>query len=101
MLSGIPPFEFARKTKLLYIDKFIYSSCTAIQRAKKAWMMRLVIPQCINEILPLAVKIEQYFCNYLHLGLCISPYVCAYFLMFYGTMNLVSMAVETMHYGSL
>ena len=88
MLSSISPFALrvwhydSFESERLYLDNFFNSSCTPMQRAKQAWLTPLVIPKCINAILPHAIQIEQNFCDYVHDSLFLSPHVCAYYLMF-------------------
>ena len=90
VLSSIPPFVlydgvYQRNTfdsKRLYVDKFLNSSCTTMQRAQESWLMPLVISKCVTEILPLAFQIEQYFVDNNTISLCIPPYICAFYLKF-------------------
>ena len=88
VLSSIPPFALhlfesdSSESKHLYVDKFLHSSCTTIQRARKAWLMEFTIPTCVTKILPLAFQTEQYFCSNEYSTLYLSPYICAYYFMF-------------------
>ena len=93
LLSSIPPYALYTPTttsaaaKCMYVERFLNSSCTAIQRAREAWLTDLVIDNCMSDILPLAIQIELYFCradclNFIYDKLIISPFVCAYYLKF-------------------
>ena len=67
----------------LYKDIFSDSSgtCTAIQRAKRAWMLDLTLDKTMIYIVPLALGIELFFSDDL-LGIYISPFTCLYYLQF-------------------
>ena len=93
LLSSIPPYALYNPTttsaeaKCMYMDRFLNSSCTTIQRAREAWLTDIVIDKCMSDILPLAIQIELYFCradglNFLYDKLIVSPFVCAYYLKF-------------------
>ena len=88
VLSSIPPFALCElgnencKTNYLYVDKFLDSSDTTVQRAGKAWLSDMVFTKNMTEILPLGIQIEQYFCDSASMNVRLSPYVCAYYLMF-------------------
>ena len=91
LLSSIPPFAFyeqmSDETKCMYVDKFLNSPCTQIQRAREALLVDIMFEKCMTEIVPLAIQIELYFCrvdglNYIYNRVWLSPYVCAYYLMF-------------------
>ena len=87
-LSSIPPFAllFSRAdrddSQHFYVEKFLFSSFTTMERARKAWLGCIVIPYCYNEILPFALQIEQYFRDTSYFMLHVSPCVCAYYLQF-------------------
>ena len=86
MLSSIPPFARYYSYKDLtgsevqqrYVDMFLDSDMSTIQRARKAWMFDLVFT--INDLVPLAIQIELYCSNGAMLRL--SPFTCAYYLQF-------------------
>ena len=88
-ISNIPPFAFyeyttdSYGTNCLYADKFLDSACTALQRAGQAWLTDIIFPKHMTEILPLGIKIEQYFTNYInHIHVSLSPYIYVHYLMF-------------------
>ena len=93
LLSSIPPYALYTKptaspeTKCIYVDKFLNSSCTQIERARVAWLMDICFDKCMTELLPLAIQIELYFsrvdsANFVYDRVVLSPYVIAYYLMF-------------------
>ena len=91
VLSSIPQFalhmlESDRRahggSNRFYLDKFLNSSRTAMQRAREAWLMPLVIHKCVSEALPLAMKIEHHFVSTSMYSFYVSPYTCAYYLLF-------------------
>ena len=69
ILSSIPPFAFFHsavnqldnENKRLYVDTFLDSDITVMQRAKKAWMNELTLTKDMTDVVPLAIKIELYF----------------------------------------
>ena len=92
MLSSIPPFEMTlyvctpmkfidNEAKQLYIDMFLNSDVTMIQRARKAWMFDLIVTKNMTEVVPLAIQIELYFKKG-DLPIYLSPFICAYYLQF-------------------
>ena len=95
VLSSIPPYALyypengvqSYQTKRQFLDKFLNSSNTAMQRVQTAWLIDLRFVKNMTEILPLAIQIELYFCNLDGINVLknrvhLSPYVCAYYLMF-------------------
>ena len=86
MLSSIPPFAMYRTGFIsndvtqLYVDMFLESDDTVIQRARTAWMLDLYVRENLIEVVPLAIQIEIYFSGYLPVEL--SPFTCAYYLQF-------------------
>ena len=88
-ISNIPPFAFyeyttdSYGTTCLYADKFLDSACSTTQRAGQAWLTDIIFPKHMTEILPLGIKIEQYFTNYInHQHVSLSPYIYVHYLMF-------------------
>ena len=90
ILSSIPPYALYHSgfhifsndsAKELFIDMFVNSEITVSKRAKTAWLFDVVFPKHIANSMPLAIQIELYFCDSLT-GVRISPFVCAYYLMF-------------------
>ena len=91
LLSSIPPFHFClypdmynKEAKQLYVDKFMNSGITLMERAKEAWMLPLRFNDSITSTMPLAIQIELYFCDgYVDwLSVCVSPFVLIYYLAF-------------------
>ena len=67
------------------MDMFLNSSCTVMDRAKKAWTADLNVRSHMTEILPLAFQIEFNYITDVTInssGISLSPYTCAYYLMF-------------------
>ena len=86
MLSSIPPFVMYRMysmntdAKQLYVDKFLNSDVTVIQKARKAWMLDLEFMKIKTDMVPLAIQIELNFS--LTESFALSPFTCAYYLQF-------------------
>ena len=84
-LSNIPPFALYRKdfigkdAEQLYVDMFLDSDDTVIQRARTAWMFDLNFMENITDAVPLAIQIEIYFSGDI---VQLSPFTCAYYLQF-------------------
>ena len=91
LLSSIPPFALyvsrhdsflLPETSQLYVDMFMNSS-TTIERARKAWLMPLRFEKCMADIVPLAIQIELYFCDFITLSLVtIQPLAMTHYLAF-------------------
>ena len=94
VICSIPPFVLLDTNELtessrLYVDKFINSDDSIIQRERKAWLYEFLIDKSKIEILPLAIQIEMFFCP-LELGsMYLSPFICLFYLMFlcYNALN--------------
>ena len=93
IMSTIPPTalysarvigKFSRigKAKCLYVDLFMNSILTTMERAKMAWVFDLVFSKGQIETLPLAIQIELHFCGGFTHPLVVSPFVCLYYVMF-------------------
>ena len=88
-LSSIPPYVMyysqgncvSNEAKQLYVDMFLDSDATIIQRAKSAWMFDFVVTQDMTDFVPLAIQIELYFLSLVPL-IALSPFTCAYYLQF-------------------
>ena len=90
MLSSIPPFALycstscdlrvSNETKKWYVDVFSRDKNVAI-RARQAWMFDIVLMPSDIDMVPAAIQIELTHCDHL-LGVYLSPFVCAYYLMF-------------------
>ena len=84
VLSNIPPFALhelqeGHEREQLYVDMFLDSDTTITQRARKAWMSRMLFTKDMSDSLPLGIQIELYFCDHV---LFLSPFTCAYYLQF-------------------
>ena len=93
VLSSVPPYALYKsaseysESKRLYVDMFLNSSCTVMERAKKAWIPDLIFNRQMTEILPLAIQIEVNYNTDIdllrkYLVIYLSPFTCAYYLMF-------------------
>ena len=88
VLSSIPPYVLyhndinppSNEAKQLYVDMFLYSDATIIQRARKAWVFDFVVTQDMINLVPFAFQIELYFSG--PLPLVLSPFLCTYYLQF-------------------
>ena len=89
VLSSIPPYvmyqsvmnQASSAVKQLYVDMFLDSDFTTIQRARRAWMFDLIITQEMIDVVPLAIKLELY-ANHVYVPVTFSPFACAYYLQF-------------------
>ena len=91
VLSSIPPFALyaspddlrhvSHETKHLYVDVFSVNRKSVTERARKAWMFDIIIKPADIDTLPVAIQIELSHCDKL-VGVYVSPFVCAYYLMF-------------------
>ena len=87
MLSSISPLSLyyngcglrhiSDETKRRYIDNFIRNSTSVLERARKTWLFD---PLHINNV-PAAIQVELIHCDR-EMGVFLSPFVCAYYLMF-------------------
>ena len=90
ILSSIPPFVMYQtknffktnnEAKRLYVDMFLDSDITVMQKARKAWMFDLSFTKDVADVVPLAIQIELNFSDPLH-NLYLSPLTCTYYLQF-------------------
>ena len=80
VLSNIPPYAiYVGTSSALYVDMFLDSDTTIIQRARKAWMFELNFSKHMSDLLPLGIQIELYFSD---LYVILSPLTCGYYLQF-------------------
>ena len=69
------------EARRLYVDMFLDSDITVIQRARKAWMFALYLEKDMAYLVPLAIQIELYFSDPTF-NIRISPLTCTYYLQF-------------------
>ena len=87
VLSNIPPYAMyllskqSNESKELYVDMFLDSDTTIIQRARKAWVFHLYFHKKMvnSELMPMGIMIELFFCCP---AVILSPFICAYYLQF-------------------
>ena len=90
VLSNIPSFvlyksaseSYFSESKYLYVEKFSNSLFTTMERAKKAWIADLIFIKDMTVILPLGIHIELCLLDIPYLPIALSPFTCAYYLMF-------------------
>ena len=91
VLSSIPPFALYESScvctgmtnaKQEYIDMFLCSELRTMQRARMAWLFELVFDKSNFETLPIAIKIELYYCFDIITRIFISPFTYMYYLLF-------------------
>ena len=65
ILSSIPPFVMYNvvnkldiETNRLYVDMFLDSDITVMQRARIAWMFDFYLTKDMTDVVPLAIQIE-------------------------------------------
>ena len=90
VLSDIPPFAMhhcdckgstheTNEVKLLYVEMYLDSDTSIIERARKAWTCMLEFSNDMTDLVPLAIQIELYFKkDYLW----VSQFTIAYYLQF-------------------
>ena len=91
VLSSIPPFALYcspcdlryvnNETKNWYVDVFSSNRKSVRERARKAWMFDIVVMPTNIDTVPVAIQIELTHCDK-DIGVKLSPFVCAYYLMF-------------------
>ena len=95
VLSSIPPYAlfltYSRESghdaqtpveaEQLYVDKFLHSERSTIERAREAWLGDLVVWKSQTNEMPLAIQIELWFWDPVY-DLSLSPFTCLYYLMF-------------------
>ena len=94
MLSNITPFALysccpipdhwgSTEAKELYVDRFMDSEMTVETRLNTAWLVPVVVDKDMAHVMPLAIQIEILCYDHAVFSLMkLSPYVCAYYLMF-------------------
>ena len=90
-LSNISPFALyysgynfrhvSDETKHRYVDMFSGNDTRVTERARRVWMLDLHIMPYHMEMVPAAIQVELKHCDEDH-GVFLSPFVCAYYLMF-------------------
>ena len=90
VLSSIPPYamyqsgnlnQTSNTSKKLYVDMFLNSDTTVMQRAKNAWLFDMKFSKDMINRVPLAIQIELYFSDF-YLEVSLSPLICTYYLQF-------------------
>ena len=91
VLSNISPFTLyytrinlsnvSEETKERYVDMFSSNDTHVIVRARRTWMSDLRIMPSHIDMVPAAIQVELIHCDKDY-GVCLSPFVCAYYLMF-------------------
>ena len=88
-LSSIPPYAIyysgrirsSDDSKQLYVDTYCKQKSNIISRAKESWLNDLLFKPEEYPFLPRAIQVELYYCLK-QFGVLISPFTCAYYLMF-------------------
>ena len=78
--TGINLSYVLDETKGWYLDMFSNDACVT-ERARKAWMFHLQIMPLHMDMVPTAIQVELVHCDKDY-GVQLSPFVCAYYLMF-------------------
>ena len=91
VLSSIPPLALycspcdlryvSNETKNWYVDVFSFNCNSVTERARKEWMFDIIIMPSDVDMVPAAIQIELTHCDKMF-GVHLSPFVCAYYLMF-------------------
>ena len=90
VLSSIPPFALyspvfnlndSDDTKNWYVDVYSRDDKSVAERARTAWMLDIIIMSSDADKVSAAIQIELTHCDKI-VGVPLSPFVCAYYLMF-------------------
>ena len=91
VLSNITPYALyytridlsnvSDETKEKYVDMFCSYDIGVTERARRAWMFDLQIVPSHMDMVPAAIQLELLYCYQMY-GVYVSPFVCAYYLMF-------------------
>ena len=90
VLYNIPPFAMyvshkysfsMPDTRWLYVDMFMNSCSSVEERAKQTWLIPLHFEKCMTDMLPLAIQIELYFCDFVTF-VSIQPLLMTHYLAF-------------------
>ena len=91
VLSSVSPFALyftgndlryvSNETKTRYADMFSSNDTRVTERARRAWMFDLRIMPIHMDMVPAAIHVELVHCDDDY-GVWLSPFVCAYYLMF-------------------
>ena len=90
VLLKIPPYALyhsgpliwsSKEANDLFVGMIEERENQATKRTKMAWLNDLLFVKHTADNLPLGIQIELYFCDS-HVGVWLSPYVCAYYIMF-------------------
>ena len=90
VLSRISPFTLYysgeillsnEETKRCYVDKFSINDTHVRERARRAWVYDLLIMPYNTDIVLAAIQVELRHCDR-RIGVHLSPFICAYYLMF-------------------
>ena len=94
MLSNITPFSLycccdlsghwgSTEAKELFVHRFMDSEITVENRLKMAWLVPFLVEKNMAHMMPLAIQIELLSHDHVVFPfMWLSPYVCAYYLMF-------------------
>ena len=95
LLSNITPFSLyscacgdpdhwgSTEAKGFYVSRFFDSEITVENRLKTAWLGPFLVDKDMAHVMPLAIQIELLFHDHISSEyMLLSPYVCAYYLMF-------------------
>ena len=91
VLSNISPFALYYTggrlcnvrgvSKERYVDMFSSIDANVMERARKAWLLDLHVMPSNMDMVPTAIQVDLKYCDESH-GVCLSPFVCAYYRMF-------------------
>ena len=79
--SGLSICHVSGDTKERYIDMFISNDADVTKRAREAWMFDFRVMPLHMDMVPIAIHVELVHSDDDY-GLCLSTFVCAYYLMF-------------------
>ena len=79
--TGISLRHVSEETKERYVDMFSNKDSRVTKRARRAWMFDLQIMPSHMDMVPAAIQVELILCDQ-NVGMELSPFVCAYYLMF-------------------
>ena len=79
--NGINLCDVSDETKERSVDMFSGYDARVTERARRAWMFDLRIMSLDMDMVPAAIQVELIHCDKT-IGVLLSPFVCAYYLMF-------------------
>ena len=81
MYESDPDDQILTEAEHLYVDRFLHSESSTMERVREAWLCELVVRKSQTKVMPLGIQIELYFYDAFH-HFWLSPFICLYYLQF-------------------